>query len=345
MNWKYDWLSLNWRSTLLAIRAKHNRMLRLNNNHVELPIVDLLWERSEASRKIVKACEEFGFFKVINHGVKQEIIAPMEEETRSFFSKPEPDKQRVGPPDPYGYGSHNIGLNGDVGEVEYLLLHANPLFISHNSKYSSSFSHKFRCATSRYVEGVRELACKILDLIEEGLWADEVKAQAHKAQAHQLSGLVRDLHNDSLLRLNHYPAQAEPKIGFGAHTDPQILTILRSNGLGGLQISLEGGLWVPVHPHPPSAFCVNVGDVLQAMTNGRFVSVKHRAVVDSLSSRTSIVYFAAPPLHATISCLHNPRGSNLNPHPRLYRSFSWAEYKKTAYTMRLEDSRLNLFKL
>ncbi|KAH6771618.1 gibberellin 2-oxidase 6 [Perilla frutescens var. frutescens] len=293
---------------------------------------------------IVKACEEFGFFKVMNHGVKQEIITPMEEETRNFFSKPVPDKQRAGPSDPYGYGSRNIGLNGDVGEVEYLLLHANPLFLSHNSKYLSSFSHKFRCAVSKYVEGVRELACEILDLIEEGLWAD----RAHKAQAHQLSGLVRELHNDSLLRLNHYPAQAESKVGFGAHTDPQILTILRSNGLGGLQISLENGLWVPVDPHPPSTFCVIVGDVLQAMTNGRFASVKHRVVVESVRSRTSIVYFAAPPLHATISGMTMPEleGSNPNPHPRrLYRSFSWAEYKKATYTTRLEDSRLNLFKM
>lgn len=129
-------------------------------------------------------------------------------------------------------------------------------------------SMKHRYAMNRYVKGVRELACKILELIGEGLWA-------HQAQAHHLSGLVRDLHNDSLLRLNHYPpTQAESpfKIGFGAHTDPQILTILRSNGFGGLQISLEGGLWVPVDPHPPSAFCVNVGDVLQVLVRTLSVS-------------------------------------------------------------------------
>ncbi|KAL0376325.1 UNVERIFIED_CONTAM: Gibberellin 2-beta-dioxygenase 4 [Sesamum calycinum] len=42
-----------------------------------------------------------------------------------------------------------------------------------------------------------------------------------------------------------------------------MLTLLRSNGVEGLQISLEEGVWVPVNPHPESAFCVNVGDVLK----------------------------------------------------------------------------------
>ncbi|XP_057806113.1 LOW QUALITY PROTEIN: gibberellin 2-beta-dioxygenase 2-like [Salvia miltiorrhiza] len=308
--------------------------ITVGDDHIELPIVDLRRERSEASRMIVKACEEFGFFKVINHGVKQEIISLMEEEASMFFSKPVSEKNRAGPPDPYGYGSHNIGLNGDVGEVEYLLLQANPLFISHKSKYISSHPQQFSYVVSRYVEAVRELACEILDLIVEGLWAEAQPVST-------LSGLVRDLDSDSLIRLNHYPPTdvSQPsahKIGFGAHTDPQILTILRSNGSSGLQLSLQGGVWVPVDPHPPSAFCVNVGDVLQAMTNGRFVSVKHRAVVNSIKSRMSIVYFAAPPLHATITCIAS------NP---TYRSFSWGEYKKVVYTGRLNDCRLNLFKL
>lgn len=91
---------------------------------IEVPIIDLS-KGAEASKEMIKACEDYGFFKVINHGVPQEIISRMEEEARAFFSQPGPDKLRAGPPNPYGYGCNNIGLKGDVGEVEYLILQTN----------------------------------------------------------------------------------------------------------------------------------------------------------------------------------------------------------------------------
>ncbi|KAK4425988.1 Gibberellin 2-beta-dioxygenase 2 [Sesamum alatum] len=305
---------------------------------IQLPIIDLLSSksnRSQVSKQIVKACEEYGFFKVINHGVPQEIITQMEEEAHNFFSKPGSEKERAGPANPYGYGCKNIGLKGDMGEVEYLLLQTNSPFI--NSKYYiSQDPNKFRCRVNGYVEAVRELACEVLDLIGEGLGLG----------LGFLSELIRDVQSDSVLRLNHYPAccdvidKSASKIGFGEHTDPQILTLLRSNGVEGLQISLEEGVWVPVNPHPDSGFCVNVGDVLKVMTNERFVSVKHRVVVNSYKARTSIAYFAAPPLHATITnCL--PDKDKGNP---IYTSFTWGDYKKATYTCRLGDTRLNHFK-
>ncbi|CAA0829430.1 Gibberellin 2-beta-dioxygenase 4 [Striga hermonthica] len=170
----------------------------------------------------------------------------------------------------------------------------------------------------------------------------EVLSGAAHPTASVFSRLISDAHSDSILRLNHYLPTCHPKIGFGEHTDPQILTLLRSNAVGGLQVSTEDGVWVPVSPYPDSAFCVNVGDVLQIMTNGRLRSVKHRAVVDSYGSRMSMAYFAAPPLDAKISCIS--LGPNEPQKPPLYKSFTWAEYKKAAYNLRLGDSRLNLFK-
>ncbi|XP_060197721.1 gibberellin 2-beta-dioxygenase 2-like [Lycium barbarum] len=309
---------------------------------IELPIIDLMAERSEVSKLIVKASENFGFFKVINHGVPQQVIKAMEDESYGFFSKPASQKQRAGPTNPYGYGCKNIGINGDYGEVEYLLLHTNPLSIFQRSNTISNDPTLFRWAVNGYMEAVRELACEILELMAEGLRVSDTSV---------FSNFLRDSDSDSLLRLNHYPPlqllqlhnTRNNRIGFGEHTDPQILTILRSNDVPGLQISPhEDGSWVPVSPHPSTAFCVNVGDALQALTNGRFLSVRHRAMVNSCRTRMSMAYFGAPATNTRIAC--SPE--LLSPHKtNLYRPFTWDEYKKATYSRKLGDTRLHFFRV
>ncbi|KAG9457751.1 hypothetical protein H6P81_002259 [Aristolochia fimbriata] len=297
-----------------------------------LPVIDLSRKRTHVAELMVRACEEYGFFKVINHGVNREVIARMEDEGRDFFSGPASAKQRAGPANPMGYGCRSIGFNGDSGEVEYLLLHANPTYIAQRSK--ARHPSRFCSAVTEYIEAVREVACQILELLAEGLKIPDREV---------LSRLIREGESDSVFRMNHYPCckerDASHRVGFGEHSDPQILTLLRSNGVAGLQISVEDGVWVPVTPDP-DAFCVNVGDLLQAFTNGRFVSVRHRAMANSFDTRMSMIYFGAPPLHAQIK----PIPELISPqNPCRYRPFTWAEYKKAAYSLRLGDSRLDLF--
>lgn len=84
-----------------------------------------------------------------------------------------------------------------------------------------------------------------------------------------LSKLLRDEKSDSFFRLNYYPpcpkVQAQSGrnlVGFGEHTDPQIMSAVRSNNTTGLQISLRDGTWVSVPPDQ-SSFFINVGDSLQ----------------------------------------------------------------------------------
>lgn len=76
------------------------------------------------------------------------------------------------------------------------------------------------------------------------------------------------------------------------------------------------------------------------MTNGRFVSVRHRALSDSSQSRMSMAYFGAPALQARVSAPPEMVTTN---RPSLYRPFTWAEYKATAYSLSLGDNRLDLF--
>lgn len=292
-----------------------------------IPLIDL--SNPDSKNLLVKACEEFGFFKVINHGVPLESISRLESEAIRFFSLPFSEKEKSGPPSPFGYGNKCIGRNGDVGWVEYLLLNTNQ---DSNSSLGNN-PDQFRFALSEYISAVKRMACEILELMADGL-----KIQPRNV----LSKLLMDEQSDSVFRLNHYPPRPDcisNLIGFGEHTDPQIISVLRSNNTSGLQISLREGSWISVPPDEDSFF-INVGDSLQVLTNGRFKSVKHRVLANSLKSRVSMIYFGGPPLSERLAPLPSLMK---NPEQSLYKEFTWFEYKRSAYNSRLAENRLMHF--
>ncbi|CAI9773278.1 unnamed protein product [Fraxinus pennsylvanica] len=296
-----------------------------SNIFTEIPVVDLL--DPDAKTIIVEACKEFGFFKVINHGVPLEFIARLEDEAIKFFNSPQPEKEKSGPPNPFGYGDKKIGPNGDVGWVEYLLFSTNS-----RKLILPGVSESFWSFVNEYVSAMRNLACEVLEKT-----AEELQIGPRDI----LSKLLRDEKSDSYFRINHYPPCPELQAwsGFGDHTDPQIISIVRSNNTSGLQISLKDGTWVSVPPDH-SSFFINVGDSLQVLTNGRFRSVRHRVLAGSLNSRISMIFFGGPPLTEKITPLSSIMEQG---EESLYNEFTWYDYKKSAYKTRLSDNRLGLF--
>ncbi|XP_031474572.1 gibberellin 2-beta-dioxygenase-like [Nymphaea colorata] len=299
-----------------------------------IPVIDL--SLPDCKTELVKACEEFGFFKVVNHGVPMEFMSKLEAETVKFFSLPLSEKEKAGPASPFGYGNRRIGPNGDVGWIEYLLLQADPNFVYQEPMPASRHNPSSFCkAVNEYTSAVRILACQILDLIAEAL-----KIQPRNA----LSQYLLDTQSDSVFRLNHYPpcpeldAPQHNLIGFGEHTDPQILTVLRSNNTAGLEICMKDGTWLSVPPDQ-SSFFINVGDAMQVLTNGKFRSVRHRVLANGKKSRLSMIYFGAPSLTAKVS----PIPLFLREEKSRYKEFTWYEYKKAAYSSRLADNRLDIF--
>ncbi|KAJ0986012.1 hypothetical protein J5N97_004368 [Dioscorea zingiberensis] len=300
-----------------------------------IPIVDLS-DPISCPSSIVKACEDLGFFKVTNHGISPSLMSFLESEALKFFSLPQSHKDTAGPPSPFGYGNKKIGSNGDVGWLEYLLFNISsptslPLFLTHPS------SSSLRFALSEYTAAMGRVVGEVLELMADGL-----KIKPRDA----LSKLVVNEESDKVFRLNHYPPCPLLQglnncslTGFGEHTDPQVLSVLRSNNTAGLQIALRDGSWVGVPPDQDSLF-INVGDTLQVLTNGRFKSVRHRVLSNGLSSRVSMIYFGGP-----------APGERLAPLPQLmregeqslYKEFTWFEYKTSAYKTRLADNRLSVF--
>ncbi|KAM3401503.1 hypothetical protein ACQJBY_005935 [Aegilops geniculata] len=233
--------------------------------------------QAAAARSVAAACEEHGFFKVTDHGVPAELLARVENAAADFFALSQRDKEAAmsaaTPGSPFGYASKRIGNNGDLGWVEYLLLGVTaatggPLSVPVGVVPSASLC-SFRDLLNEYTVAVRRMTCQVLELMAEGLGMDDRDA---------FTRLVLHKESDSMLRVNHYPPRPELKLlqqqqqhggggrvtGFGEHTDPQIISVLRSNATSGLEIALRDGAWVSVPPDHTSFF-VNVGDALQVL--------------------------------------------------------------------------------
>ncbi|KAM3401504.1 hypothetical protein ACQJBY_005935 [Aegilops geniculata] len=305
--------------------------------------------QAAAARSVAAACEEHGFFKVTDHGVPAELLARVENAAADFFALSQRDKEAAmsaaTPGSPFGYASKRIGNNGDLGWVEYLLLGVTaatggPLSVPVGVVPSASLC-SFRDLLNEYTVAVRRMTCQVLELMAEGLGMDDRDA---------FTRLVLHKESDSMLRVNHYPPRPELKLlqqqqqhggggrvtGFGEHTDPQIISVLRSNATSGLEIALRDGAWVSVPPDHTSFF-VNVGDALQVLTNGRFRSVRHRVMVNSVRPRVSVIFFGGPPPRETLAPLPQLVGEGGR---RRYREFTWREYKASAYRTKLAANRL-----
>uniref|UniRef100_A0ACD5T7G0 Uncharacterized protein n=1 Tax=Avena sativa TaxID=4498 RepID=A0ACD5T7G0_AVESA len=270
-----------------------------------------------------------GFFRATNHGVPAALADALEARAAAFFAMPLADKLEHASARPLGYGNKSIGSNGDVGWLEYLLLSVS------SGHGSFSLPPSLRAALDEYTAAVREVGGRVLELMADGLGLDRTA----------LRRMVQVAGSDELVRVNHYPAcpLASGVTGFGEHTDPQVVSVLRSNRTGGLQIMLRDGRWVPVAPDPSSLF-INVGDSLQVLTNGRFRSVKHRVVAPEAGqhSRLSVIYFGGPAPSQRIAPLPELLRDG---EQSLYRDFTWGEYKNAAYKTRLGDNRLGPFEI
>lgn len=128
----------------------------------------------------------------------------------------------------------------------------------------------------------------------------------------------------ALLQLNSYPICPDPTraMGLAPHTDSSFLTVLYQSH-SGLQVLGEEGIgWVPVHP-VNGALIINLGDLMHILSNGRFKSAIHRALVNETHHRVSAAYFYGPPKEEKISPLTKLIDGA---HPPLYRAVTWKEY-------------------
>lgn len=305
------------------------------SNCDNVPIIDLgSHDRAQIVSQVGHACQNYGFFQVVNHGVCSEAVEKMVEVAHEFFSLPVEEKLKLYSDDPTKTTRLSTSFNVKKELVhnwrDYLRLHCYPL-----DKYVPewpSIPYSFKEVVEKYCREVRELGIRIQGLISEslGLEKDHI-SNVLGAQGQHMA-------------VNYYPPCPEPELTYGlpGHTDPNALTILLQDlDVCGLQV-LKDGRWVAVNPHP-NAFVINIGDQLQALSNGIYKSVWHRAVVNVNKPRLSVASFLCPFDHAIISppkALAGEDGSNA-----VYRDYTYAEYYAKFWSRNLDQEHcLELFK-
>ncbi|KAJ4728008.1 2-oxoglutarate (2OG) and Fe(II)-dependent oxygenase superfamily protein [Melia azedarach] len=302
-----------------------------------IPLIDLQGltgpNRSEVVKRIGQACQDYGFFQVKNHGIPEEVIDKMLCVSREFFYLPESERLKNYSDDPMKTTRLSTSFNVRTEKVsnwrDYLRLHCYPLedYMHEWPENPQSFKED----VADYCRNARGLALRLLEAISESLGLER-----------EYIDKVLSEHGQHMA-INYYPPCPQPKLTYGlpSHTDPNVITVLLQGDVPGLQV-LKDGKWVAVNP-VPYTFIVNIGDQIQVLSNDRYKSVLHRAIVNSSKERISIPTFYCPSPDAVIG----PAPHLINDdNPALYRDFSYSEYYEKFWNRGLAtETCLDMFKM
>ncbi len=281
----------------------------------ELPVIDIGPLVSASPDQVAlervavaidRACRDVGFFLVSGHRVPASALVELDAAARAFFARPEPEKAEIAM---NRSGRAWRGWFPEGGE----LTAGRP-----DHKEGLYFGREIPADDPRVVSGLplhgpNQFPASVTLLRPAVLrWIDEMTSVGHALARGVALGLGldagwfdRQLTADPtvLFRIFRYPARPEPDgWGVAEHTDYGLLTILAHDGTPGLQVHGSTG-WLDV-PAVPDTFVVNLGDMLDRMTAGRYRSTPHRVrhgrAGSSSRDRLSFPFFFDPAWDAEI---------------------------------------------
>jgi isopenicillin N synthase-like dioxygenase len=290
-----------------------------------VPTVSLAQEASDPDRfaqELGGSFARYGFAVVSDHGVRADVIARAEAAAKAFFALPEEVKRRYHQPGTGGArGLTPFGIETAKGAKAHDLKE----FFHVGRELPEGHPFAEYMAPNVWPAEVAEFRDAELALFDA---LDAAGATLLRAIARYL-GLASDFFDDtvrdgnSVLRLLHYPPMGPdgPSIRAGAHEDINTITLLLGAEEAGLQLLDRDGNWLPVQPRA-GELAVNVGDMLQRLTNNVLRSTTHRVMNPAPErrsySRYSMPYFLhfrPDYLIETLPQCVSPARPNLYPEP------------------------------
>lgn len=269
----------------------------------DLPLIDVGALRCGSRIDVLRVAErlglaarEIGFFRICNHGINLDLILSTYRAAEEFFALPEAEKQRyyIGksqnhrgyvPFSERGDYADEVQRNYEAFDLGLDLPQDDPDFRAGNLVLGPNVWPDlagFQATVARYYAEVALLGRLICSALELSLGLPK------GAITDQMTKPV------SQLRLLHYvrpdDATDHGSVNMGAHTDYECLTLLHTRNEG-LQVLAQDDRWIDV-PVDHAVYVVNIGDMLEAWTNGVLRSTPHR-VVNRSPERFSMPYFVA----------------------------------------------------
>lgn len=295
----------------------------ISGHNLKLPVIDFAQlqgpNRSQVLESLAYACENYGFFQLVNHGIPEEIISKMVSVSKMFFEMPFSEREKYMSCDmnsPVRYGtSFNQTNDGVFCWRDFLKLICNPL--PDVLEHWPSSPLQFRESAVSYAKETKAVFVMVVDAILESLG---LKNRDDEAEA-----VLKELSEDGsqLMVVNCYPPCPQPDLTLGMppHSDYGFLTLLLQDDVDGLQI-LHHDNWLAVQPLPGS-FVVNVGDHLEIFSNGRYKSVLHRVLVNTMKYRISVASLHSFPFTSTV----RPAAKLITEtNPRRYKDTDFASF-------------------
>ncbi|CAK9133711.1 unnamed protein product [Ilex paraguariensis] len=287
---------------------------------VSIPIIDFSLltsaipeQRFKAIQDLDKACQDWGFFMVVNHGVPESLLKGIINASTEFFNLPEEEKKEFAGKnisDPIRCGSTLSTSNGK----KFLWRDFVKLVVQPDQFQAPHKPLGFSEVALEYCNSGRRIVRELLKAISESLGLDN-------------DYVAKTLNLDSSVQVfsaNLYPPCPQPELAVGLppHSDHGLFTLLIQNDVPGLQVK-HNGKWVTINPFPNS-FLVNAADQLEIFSNGKYKSIIHRAILNNKATRVSIAMINGPSFETSVAPASKLVDSEN--HPAAYRPMNYKEY-------------------